>query len=555
MTVKQKIKPQTATIEKYLIEKLKAYGVKHIFGMPGDSVLQLTDNPCKNRPTFINTTRENTAGYMADAYARLNGIGAVCIGYGVGINIANAVSQAFVENSPLVIISGTKQQQLSISSSYLHLMYQTKTNDFEGTTQLDIFKKITQDQAVLNDQSIAKEQIDKVLHVCFSQKKPVYIEIPESTINSEIFIKPLNEPVKENLDAEALDEVIEECAHFLKNSNQPVIWLGHEIQRHNLGPCILNFAEKYRIPIVTSLIGKTAISEFHPLFMGIYEGKMSSDEVKDYVETADAVFSFGVLLNASEKESQTKHLISKQTITATTKSIQVNHHQYPNVSLKRLLERLSHLDLNIRFRHDYPAYIDSHLFPFKSKKNKKITVEKLFQCLQANLQREHLIVTDFGDALFGSSTLVLGKDNFVANPHFATLGFGIPAAIGTCFASPEKRTIAIVGDGAFQMTCTELSTALRYDLNPVIILLNNHGYATEKPLINGKNNSIYEWKYHNLPKLLGGGIGVLVKTEDQFEKAIKEAFEDKNTLTLIEVNIAKEDQTSVFKRFSEIYEI
>lgn len=551
MAVKTEAKPETTTIGQYLLDQLHSYGVKHVFGVPGDYVLQFDKQIENHTIEFINATRENTAGYMADAYARLNGIGVACITYGVGINITNAISQAYVENSPMVIISGAAGSEEFASCHYLHHMFQNSKDHMRDTTQMEIFRKITAAQTLLDNPMTAQQEIDRVLEQCYSQKKPVYIEIPRNQTGHQITIQTTPSLQRQDFDQETLEEVILESAQFLKNSNRPVIWVGHEVQRHQLGDAVIQFAEKYRIPIVSSLLGKTTISEYHPLYMGIYQGQMSVEQVREYVETADAVFIFGVVMSEIETGIQTAQITSKQKVIATTSGIKANHHQYPDVSMDALIKGLADLDINIRFRHDYPAFIDGRLSPFKPETNKKITVERLFNCLQGNLKAEHLVVSDFGDALFGCSDLILGQDNFISNPHFATLGFGVPAAVGASLATPRKRVIGVIGDGAFQMTCTELSTAVRYGLDPVIILLNNHGYGTERPLLEGEFNDILDWKYSKLPDVLGGGKGVFVKTEEEFEKALQNAFETRRTFHLIEVELERDDLSPALQRFSQ----
>ena len=197
MAVKTEAKPQTTTIGQYLLDQLHSYGVNHIFGVPGDYILQFDKQIENHAIEFINATRENTAGYMADAYARLNGIGAACTTYGVGINITNAVSQAYVENSPLVIISGTAGSEEFSSCSYLHHMFKSSTNHLRDTTQMDIFRKITVAQALLDNPSTAQAQIDWVLEQCLAHKKPVYIEIPRSRVECPISIsETINAPAQ-----------------------------------------------------------------------------------------------------------------------------------------------------------------------------------------------------------------------------------------------------------------------------------------------------------------------------------------------------------------------
>src|SRR5262245_9190044 len=108
------------SVGEYLLDCLYSLGALHLFGIPGDYNLKFVKQIEGHKIRFINTTRENTAGYMADAYARRKGLGACVITYGVGINIVNAASQAFAESSPLVIISGAPGKGELEKSIYLH---------------------------------------------------------------------------------------------------------------------------------------------------------------------------------------------------------------------------------------------------------------------------------------------------------------------------------------------------------------------------------------------------------------------------------------------------
>ncbi|ADI38984.1 alpha-keto acid decarboxylase family protein [Waddlia chondrophila] len=551
MSVTTEAKPSTATIGQYLLDRLHALGVEHIFGVPGDYILQFDKLIENHQINFINATRENTAGYMADAYARLRGLGVACITYGVGINITNAVAQGYVENSPFVVISGTASTEEFASCRYLHHMFGSHKGQLRDTTQMDIFQKMTVAQELLDNPLTAQTQIDRALDLCLTYKKPVYFEIPRNQVEQTIALAPAASVTRLDEDHEALAEVLEEVSEFLKRSERPVIWVGHEIQRHQLSGPILQFAEKYRIPIVSSILGKTTISEYHPLYMGIYQGVMSIEEVKEYVESADAIFVLGVALNEIETGMQTANLNAKQKVLASSERIKVNHHHYPRVSMHALVNGLASLDLNLRFRSDYPAYIDRRLPPFKAVNDKKTSVQRLFECLQGFLRAEHLIVCDFGDSLFGCSDLILEQDNFLSNPYFATLGFGIPAAIGAAQAVPQKRVVGVVGDGAFQMTCTELSTAVRYGLDPIIILLNNHGYATERPILEGTYNDILNWSYSKIPQILGGGKGHYARTEEEMEHAFQQAFQERGTFHLIEVELEQDDLSPALHRFSQ----
>ena len=161
------------SIGNYLIQRLAENGVGHVFGVPGDYVLtffkQMEDGPIK----VINTSDEQGAGFAADAYARVNGLGCACVTYCVGgLKIANAAAEAFAERSPVVIISGAPGTHEKSRGPLLH----HTVRGFD--TQLRVFEQLTVAQAVLDDPATAAYEIERVLKAARQHSRPVYIEIP-----------------------------------------------------------------------------------------------------------------------------------------------------------------------------------------------------------------------------------------------------------------------------------------------------------------------------------------------------------------------------------------
>lgn len=542
---------KTTTIGKYLLDQLHEKGVQHIFGLPGDYILRF-DKLIEQHPIqFINTTRENTAGYMADAYARLRGLGVACITYGVGINIANAISQAYVESSPVVLISGAASTEDFLRCQQLHHLINRSCTSHQDTTQLEIFKHITAAQVVLHNPDTAATEIDQVLETCLRLQKPVYIELPRNFVDVQIPLQHSRPCPIQKDPPEVLEEMMNEITSILKQSRHPVIWAGHEIQRLGLSADLMQFAERFHIPVVSSLLGKTVISERHPLFVGVYQGDISRKEVKDFIDSCDCMFILGNVLNDVETGFFSAKL-HEQCVIASMGNVQVRRHFFHQVSLQEFMHQLSKLDLNIRYRNEYPASIDRIIPPFTPAAKKAISTGRVFECIQHHMRPEHIVVADFGDCLFGSTDLILEQNSFMASAYFGTLGFGTPGAISAQLAAPKRRVIGIVGDGAFQMTSMELSTAVRYKLDPVIIVLNNQGYGTERPLIEGKFNDILNWNYAEIPNVLGGGIGVKVKTEEEFDAALTKALAKRGTFHLIEIELKKTDYTPAMRRFLDL---
>ena len=140
---------------------------------------------------------------------------------------------------------------------------------------------------------------------------------------------------------------------------------------------------------------------------------------------------------------------------------------------------------------------------------------------------------------------------FISQAYYTSMGFAIPAAVGAQLGKPGSRPLVIVGDGAFQMTGTELSTTIRYGLNPIILVLNNHGYGTICPLAEGPFNDIVNWRYTHLPEMLGAGCAFSVQTEGEFDAAMKVALEETQHFVLIEAELDKSDMSPALTRLAE----
>ena len=159
---------------------------------------------------------------------------------------------------------------------------------------------------------------------------------------------------------------------------------------------------------------------------------------------------------------------------------------------------------------------------------------------------------DPGDALFASIDLpVQGARAFLAPAFYASLGYAVPAAIGAQCTCPDSRPLVLVGDGAFQMTGVELSTCAKYGLDPLVIVLNNGGYTTERLILDGAFNDIQPWDYSKLPALLGAGRSCVVKTVGDLEAALDTASVRDGQFFLIDVRLDKKDVSPALIRLGE----
>jgi indolepyruvate decarboxylase len=529
----------TMSVGEYLIERLYGIGIRHIFGVPGDYVLHFYEMLYHSPIQMINTTREDCAGFAADAYARVQGVGAVCVTYCVGgFNLCNSVAGAYAEKSPVVVISGAPGIAERANNPIIH----HRVGSF--STQKDVFEKITVASTLLDDPWNAFREIDRVLGEAVRRKGPVYIELPRDRVDT----KPLYEhkPVWTRLssDRQTLNEALVEVEQWLGSCKRPLILAGVEIHRFGLQNELITLAEKTAIPIATSIMGKSVIAENHPLFIGLYEGRMCRDELRQYVEESDCILMLGCAL------SDIDPLHTDRCIYATSEHIRIRHHHYQDVLLSDFMHGLLRRDLKAPRRE--PLHLPADSNSPGGPTHAPVTVKYLFKRLNDILDKNMIVIADIGDCLFAAGELSIHRrTEFISPAYYTSMGFAVPGAVGAAFARPDLRQLVVVGDGAFQMTGTELSTIARHGFNPIVVVLNNRSYGTEEAILKGPFNDLHEWQYDRIPELLGKGWGCKVRTEQDLEVAIKTALANKVGFSLLNVELDSEDRSPALERLAQ----
>ena len=179
-------------------------------------------------------------------------------------------------------------------------------------------------------------------------------------------------------------------------------------------------------------------------------------------------------------------------------------------------------------------------------------IKRLFERLNVYLAADTVVIADVGDALFGAIDLYIRqRTEFLGPAYYASMGFAVPAGIGAQMANSKLRPLILVGDGAFQMTGMELSTAVRYKLNPIVIVLNNCGYGTERQMQDGPYNDVVPWQYHRLPEIFGAGRGFLIHTDSELEEALAAAERHTESFCLLEVRLDPQDRSPALQRLAE----
>ena len=537
--------PGRHSIGSYLIQRLQDYGLRDLFGIPGDFVLQfygmLEDSPIR----VIGTTNEACAGYAADGYARINGIGAVCVTYCVGgLSLCNPVAGAYAEKSPVIVISGSPGMNERRSDPLLH----HRVKDFN--TQREVFEKITVASASLEDELTAFREIDRCLAACVRFKRPVFLELPRD----KVLAVPKNDhqPLIEHYqsDPDTLQEALEEARESIKVARKPVIIAGIELHRFGLQNQLLKLAENNNIPICATLLGKSVVSERHPLYLGVYEGAMGREEVRRYVEESDCIILLGAFMSDVNLGGFTAKLDPSKCIYATSEKLRIRYHHFHDVQFADFMNAVS--DKKFATRRSAPKIAHPEIANWKPANSTPVTIKRLFQKINSVLDEKLVVVSDTGDSLFAAADLSITQHTeFLSTAYYTSMGFAIPASVGVQVANRQLRPLVLVGDGAFQMTCMELSTTVRHKFNPIVVVLNNKGYSTERFIQEGPFNDILNWQYHKMPELLGAGWGFEVYTEGDLEKAFKAAFANQDSFSLLNVHLDKLDVSPALKRLAE----
>ena len=534
------------TIGSVLLEKLQQLGVGHIFGIPGDYVLTLYKLLEASPIRLIGTTREDCAGFAADAYARIHGVGAACVTYCVGgLNIVNAIACAYAERSPVVLLSGSPGLAERVKNPVLHHMVKT------FSTQKEVFEKVTCAAVVLDDPLMAERELDRAVAALRRYRRPIYVEIPRDLVLAPVGAPSSSIEADEQSDQAALTEAVSEVSEMLATVKRPVILAGAEIHRFGLQEDLIRLAERINAPLASTLLGKSVVREDHPLYLGVYNGLIGREEVQQYAEQADCLLMLGsILTDIDDIRAQSTLLAQGRTVHATADGILIKHHRYDQVRFDDFVRALAAAPLPSFSMAPLPAP-DSVPAP-PSSPSEGITLRGLFGYLDSLLNEQTLIIADVGEALFAAADLrVRRAAEFLSPAYYTSMGFAVPAALGAGFADPSLRPIVLVGDGAFQMTGTELSTCLRYGQAPVIIILNNRGFSTEREILDGSFNDVHDWQYEQVCRMIGGGTGHRISTYGDLTTALNAAFKQSRQLHVLNVLLDPSDRSPAMVRLAQ----
>lgn len=530
----------------YLVAYLKKIGVSHLFGIPGDLVINLFLKFGRQQGLKIITlSHEPGVGFAADGYARSTGrIGVICVTYGAGgHNMVNPVAGSFSERVPILVISGGPGEEERKLGMLIH--HQAK----EIESQLHIYREVTCAAKIIDDPMRAATDIDEVIRSIWLNQQPGYIEIHRDMVEREIVVPKQilswngDLPYPQS-DRHKLNEAVRETAARFDRAQRPLVLVGIEAYRFKIAKEIVKLVEKMGVPCCTSVLAKGAFPMNHPLYLGVYAGVVSPRGIRARVEQADLIISLGMFLTDIEMGgSQPPEALRHRSIWAVENRVNVSFHTYTDVTLRDFVRGL--LRAELKGHREKVTYYDN-LPKAQGDPDRRIRVADVLREINKFLaeHKDFLVVAESGDSLFGGIEVKVGGEGlYLAQGFYASMGFAVPGALGAQIGT-GLRPLVLSGDGGFQMTGVEIAHAPRYKLNPIIVLLNNGGWGIFRPIAKRHDLlALPSWRYAELARLWGGR-GFQVETVEQLRGALDQAA-NSSDFAIIEVSIGPHDLSPI----------
>lgn len=457
-----------------LVKCLENEGVEYVFGLPGEENLHVLEALKDSSVQFITVRHEQGAAFMADVYGRLTGKAGVCLStLGPGAtNLMTGVADANLDGAPLVAITG------QVGTDRMHI---------ESHQYLDLvamFAPVTKWNKQIVRPSTTPEIIRRGFKIA-QQEKPgaVHIDLPENIAEMLAEGAPLARDSREKIYSSSRSANY--AAQAIAKAKNPVILAGNGIIRANASEALTEFATRLNIPVVNTFMGKGAIPYTHPLSLWTI-GLQQRDFITCAFEQSDLVIAVGYdLIEYSPKRWNPEG--NTPIIHVGEGSAEIDSSYIPLAevlgditdSLGEILKRTdregkplpSYASVRSEIRADYEYYANDDGFPVKP--------QKIIYDLRQVMGPEDIVISDVG-----AHKMWMARHYHCDCPNtciisngFAAMGIAIPGALAAKLVHPDKKIVAVTGDGGFMMNCQELETALRVGTNFVTLIFNDSGYG------------------------------------------------------------------------------
>ena len=538
------------TIGNYLATRLEQIGLKHYFMVPGDYNLVLLDQLLANKNMQqIGCCNELNASYAAEGYARVHGCGAVVTTMNVGsFSALNGVAGAYAERLPVIFVASGYNTNDASANHILH--HSLGTHDF--SYQYEMFKYVTCAAVRIVHPDNAPSMIDQAIRAALRERKPAYIEIACNLSDA-----PCVEPgpyeailAAEESNSHALASAVDRATAMLAAATKPILLAGaHLRSSYGAIDAFRDVAEALGCAVAVMPDAKGFFPEDHPQYVGIYWGPVSSSGCEAVMDWADLILAAGPVFNDYTTVGWTGEPPAERMINASARDVRFPEAEYTNVAMADFLAGLAKnvqaRDATLTQYHriatvpaEQPPAIDT---------SAQLTRAGLWHQIEQDLDSKTTLLVETGDSWSnGTFTRLPGGARFEIEMQWGSIGWAVGAAFGYAMGlEPDRRLVAVIGDGSFQLTAQEVANMIRYGQETLIFLVNNRGYVVESAIHDGPYNYFKNWDYAGLIDAWnaddGHGLGLQATTGKELADAISQARKHHGGPVLIECQIAHDD--------------
>jgi len=530
---------------------LENEGVEFVFGIPGEENLDIMDALRRSAIRFIATRHEQAAAFMADVYGRLTGRAGVCLAtLGPGAtNLVTGVADANMDYAPVVAISGQAATTRMHKESHQHL------------DLVNLFRPISKYCTRIIQAETVPEVVRKAFKQAEAERPGVsFIDFPENIAGMEVEGK---EPLKVQNPAPPVGapKKIKQAAELLAAAEYPLILAGNGVIRSGASAQLVAFAERTKIPVATTFMGKGAIPSSHPLCLGTI-GLQSRDYVNCGFDRADVIMCVGYDMVEYHPHpwNPGKNL---QIINISRQPAEVDEHYVIaagvigdiGTTLEAIAEELQPREESIAANlrrvivEELSQYAEDSSFPIKP--------AKIVWDLRQVLSPECIAVNDVGAHKVWMARMYRAEqpNTCIISNGFAAMGIAVPGAIAAKLAFPEKTVVAVTGDAGFMMNSQEIETALRIGTPIVILIWNDGGYGLIKWHQLRRFGYSSEVDFRNPDFVMYaesfGAKGYRVTAADELAPVLKQAIAD-NTVAIIDCPVDYSENMKLTEKLGKL---
>ena len=536
-----------------VVQSLRDEGVEYLFGYPGGAVLDIYDAiHTLGGIEHILVRHEQAAVHMADGYARSTGkVGCVLVTSGPGAtNAITGILTAYTDSVPMVIISGQVMTSL------------IGRDAFQECDMVGISRPVVKHSFIVKKAEDIPTILKKAFYIASTGRPgPVVVDIPKDTVNPNIkypYEYPKSVEMRSyNPTLNGHKGQIKKALKALLVAKKPVLFVGGGAVSAECSEVLTQFAQRLNLPVTSSLMGLGVYPSTDKQFLGML-GMHGTYEANNTMHESDLILGVGVRFDDRTTNNLEKYCPHAKVIqididpTSISKNVQVSIPIVGNAKnvLEEFLSLLGEEGLNRPQNHLEEWWKQIDVWKAKTcldfdRTSGVIKPQQVMEAVYRITNGEAYVASDVGQhQMFAALHYPFNKPRRWINSGGAgTMGFGLPAALGVKLAHPNAGVVCVTGDGSIQMNIQELSTATQYGIPVVIICLNNHFLGMVKQwqdlIYSGRHSQTYMNSLPDFVKLAEsyGHVGIKIATPDELESKLKEAFDIKNKLVFVDINV------------------